>query len=109
MAIAIRDGHWWGNEDSVPPLHTGDDVRRIASAITDPSRWGSIAIGRRTVLRVEARRAAGKPFDPDSLGREFWIIERARAMLAKDIEGFVLDRIEWAKTVEIVYPEPSRK
>jgi hypothetical protein len=107
IAIAIRDDCWWGDEDSVPPLHTADDIRHIAAAISDPTRWGHVAIARRTVLRLEARRKSGYQFNPDRLGKEFWTMEKAREILAQDIEGFPLKRIEWAKGVEAVYPEPK--
>lgn len=107
MAIAIRDGEWWGDEDSVPPLHTPEDVRHIAAAVTDPKCWGHVAIARRTALRIEAHRKAGREFLPLRLAKEFWTLEKGREILALDIEGLTLDEIEWAKEVRKVYPRPE--
>lgn len=110
VAIAIRDGNqWWGDEDSVPPLHTSEDIRHIAAAITDPKCWGAVAIARRTALRIEARRKAGRVFNPERLAEEFWTLEKGREILAQDIESLTLDEIEWAKEVQKVYPRPERK
>ena len=105
VAIAIRDGQWWGDEDSVAPLHTAEDVRQIAAAIKNPKQWGHVAIARRTALRIEARRKAGVNFNPDRLGREFWTLEKGRVILAQDVEGFTIERIEWAAGVEKSYPQ----
>lgn len=105
IAIALPDGKWWSDEELAPPLHRSSDVRALSAAISNPLRWGKIATSRRVLIRIEARRAAGREFDARWLAASFWQLEEARVISARDIERFSLKRIEWAPRLKEMFPD----
>lgn len=98
--FALKDKVWWRDEDIAPLLHTGEDLRAVAAHIRNPVRWGDVATARRTMLRIDNRRRAGRPLDRAWLIRSFQDLEAARTILARDVEGFTLKPIQWAADVD---------
>jgi hypothetical protein len=101
---ALKENVWWRDDDIAPQLHSGEDLRIIVAHMANAVHWGDVATARRTMLRLDTRRRANRPVDRVWLIKCFRDLEAARALLAKDVEGFTLKPIQWADEVKAMTP-----